>query len=59
MGDQHLKTNYQIGKTVGCGGFCKVKLATHIPTGERVAIKIFDKQALIEEDGEESLAKVK
>jgi len=58
MGDQHLKVNYQIGKTVGCGGFCKVKLATHIPTGEQVAIKIFDKQALIEEDGEESLAKL-
>lgn len=58
MGDQHLKETYNVGKTVGCGGFCKVKLATHIPTGEPVAIKIFDKQALIDEDGEESLAKL-
>ena len=57
MGDQHLKETYNVGKTVGCGGFCKVKLAAHIPTGEPVAIKIFDKQALIDEDGEESLCR--
>jgi len=55
---QHLKDDYQIGKTVGVGGFCKVKLAIHIPTGEQVAIKIFDKKALIEEDGEDSLNKL-
>lgn len=28
------------------GGFAKVKLATHILTGEKVAIKIMDKEAL-------------
>lgn len=28
------------------GGFAKVKLATHILTGEKVAIKIMDKKAL-------------
>ncbi len=28
------------------GGFAKVKLATHILTGDKVAIKIMDKRAL-------------
>lgn len=28
------------------GGFAKVKLATHVLTGEKVAIKIMDKKAL-------------
>lgn len=41
-----LKGLYDIEKTIGCGGFAKVKLATHIATGEKVAIKIMDKAAL-------------
>ena len=32
--------------TVGSGGFAKVKLARHRMTGEKVAIKIMDKQHL-------------
>lgn len=36
-------------KTVGCGGFAKVKLATHVATGEKVAIKIMEKAALGED----------
>ena len=28
--------NYIISKTIGKGTFGKVKLATHVPTGERV-----------------------
>lgn len=32
-----------IGKTLGEGTFGKVKLATHILTGEKVAIKILEK----------------
>ena len=28
------------------GGFAKVKLATHVLTGEKVAIKIMDKESL-------------
>ncbi|XP_075214989.1 maternal embryonic leucine zipper kinase-like [Lycorma delicatula] len=41
-----LKNLYVIGKTIGSGGFAKVKLATHILTGEKVAIKIMDKSSL-------------
>ncbi|KAL1516515.1 hypothetical protein ABEB36_000423 [Hypothenemus hampei] len=40
---------YEIGKTIGCGGFAKVKLATHLATGEKVAIKIMDKKLLGED----------
>lgn len=41
-----LKGLYSLEKTIGCGGFAKVKLATHIATGEKVAIKIMDKISL-------------
>lgn len=41
-----LKGLYETEKTIGCGGFAKVKLATHIATGEKVAIKIMDKSQL-------------
>lgn len=41
-----LKGLYEVEKTIGCGGFAKVKLATHLATGEKVAIKIMEKNAL-------------
>ncbi|KAJ9597360.1 hypothetical protein L9F63_011749 [Diploptera punctata] len=41
-----LKGHYELEKTIGCGGFAKVKLATHILTGEKVAIKIMEKAHL-------------
>jgi serine/threonine protein kinase len=41
-----LKGLYDVEKTIGCGGFAKVKLATHIATGEKVAIKIMNKTGL-------------
>lgn len=41
-----LKGLYDIERTIGCGGFAKVKLATHIATGEKVAIKIMEKATL-------------
>lgn len=41
-----LKGFYEIEKTIGCGGFAKVKLATHLATGEKVAVKIMDKVLL-------------
>ncbi|XP_071113089.1 serine/threonine-protein kinase MARK2-like isoform X1 [Haliotis cracherodii] len=36
--------NYLLGKTLGEGSFAKVKEALHIPTGEKVAIKVIDKK---------------
>ncbi|XP_046492633.1 maternal embryonic leucine zipper kinase [Neodiprion pinetum] len=41
-----LKGLYDVDKTIGCGGFAKVKLGTHVATGEKVAIKIMEKNAL-------------
>lgn len=41
-----LQNAYELHETIGSGGFAKVKLATHILTGEKVAIKIMDKKAL-------------
>ncbi|RKO96071.1 Pkinase-domain-containing protein, partial [Caulochytrium protostelioides] len=38
--------NYELGKYIGEGNFAKVRLSTHIPTGEKVAIKIIDKAKL-------------
>eukprot|EP01032_Pedospumella_encystans_P016271 gene16271-18569_t len=40
---------YMIGKTIGEGTFGKVKLAVHIPTGEKVAIKILEKNRIKEQ----------
>lgn len=44
--------NYELGKTLGKGTFGKVKEAIHIPTGEKVAIKIIDKSSIEDEDDE-------
>ncbi|KDR18291.1 Maternal embryonic leucine zipper kinase [Zootermopsis nevadensis] len=41
-----LKGFYELEKTIGCGGFAKVKLAMHTLTGEKVAIKIMEKAHL-------------
>ncbi|KAI3859462.1 hypothetical protein MKW92_002955 [Papaver armeniacum] len=38
--------NYKLGKTLGIGAFSKVKLADHIPTGIKVAIKIYNRRKL-------------
>ena len=32
---------YAVGETLGKGGQAKVKLGTHLATGERVALKLF------------------
>ncbi|XP_037083882.1 maternal embryonic leucine zipper kinase-like [Pollicipes pollicipes] len=37
---------YELHETIGSGGFAKVKRATHLATGEQVAIKIMDKKQL-------------
>lgn len=40
---------YEIGRTIGKGNFAVVKLATHLLTKSKVAIKIVDKSQLSEE----------
>ncbi|XP_071529014.1 maternal embryonic leucine zipper kinase-like [Panulirus ornatus] len=44
-----LEGQYELHETIGSGGFAKVKLATHILTGEKVALKIMDKKQLGED----------
>ena len=48
----YRKGNYYLEETIGEGAFAKVKLAIHIPTGEKVAIKILNKEHLFEEASE-------
>jgi serine/threonine protein kinase len=44
LGDYKLSTTPHIkGKIIGEGTFGKVQLGIHIPTGEKVAIKILQK----------------
>ncbi|XP_024392471.1 SNF1-related protein kinase catalytic subunit alpha KIN11 isoform X3 [Physcomitrium patens] len=38
--------NYRLGKTLGIGAFSKVKSAIHILTGQKVAIKIINKEKM-------------
>ncbi len=48
---------YDLGPTLGKGAFGIVKEATNSDTGEKVAIKIFDKEKIKEEDLGESIKK--
>ena len=48
----YRKGNYYLEETIGEGAFAKVKLAIHIPTGEKVAIKILNKDHLFEDESE-------
>ena len=38
--------NYRLGKTMGFGAFSKVKSAVHVLTGQKVAIKIINKEKM-------------
>jgi serine/threonine protein kinase len=49
--------SYILGAELGEGAFGKVKVATHIHTGEKVAIKILDKDQIMQE-GEEDIIRV-
>eukprot|EP01112_Ceratiomyxa_fruticulosa_P010432 TRINITY_DN2762_c0_g1_i1.p1 TRINITY_DN2762_c0_g1~~TRINITY_DN2762_c0_g1_i1.p1 ORF type:complete len:449 (-),score=90.14 TRINITY_DN2762_c0_g1_i1:187-1533(-) len=48
---------YEIGKTIGEGTFGKVKFATNTENGDKVAIKILDKQKIIRQGMNEQIKK--
>eukprot|EP00936_MAST-01D_sp_MAST-1D-sp1_P002052 g2052.t1 len=50
--EDKLKKDYDIGKLLGVGGFCRVNLATHILTGETVALKIINTSKTTQGEGE-------
>lgn len=45
--------NYKLGKTLGIGSFGKVKIAEHVLTGHKVAIKILNRRKIKNMDMEE------
>ena len=45
--------NYRLGKTLGVGSFGKVKVAEHVMTGHKVAIKILNRKKIRAMDMEE------
>ncbi|KAI8543303.1 hypothetical protein RHMOL_Rhmol08G0206100 [Rhododendron molle] len=47
--------NYRMGKTLGHGSFGKVKIAEHLPTGYKVAIKILNRRKMKSPDMEEKV----
>lgn len=49
--------NYRIGKTLGHGSFGKVKIAEHLLTGHKVAIKILNRRKMRSPDMEEKCMK--
>jgi len=49
--------HYVLGKTIGEGTFGKVKLGRHILSGERVAVKILEKERIVEVADVERIAR--
>ncbi|BDA43258.1 Serine/threonine protein kinase OSK3 [Coccomyxa sp. Obi] len=47
--------NYRLGKTLGNGSFGKVKIAEHVLTQHKVAIKILNKRKIKQQDMEEKV----
>ncbi|PIA47481.1 hypothetical protein AQUCO_01400257v1 [Aquilegia coerulea] len=48
-------SHYKLERTLGIGSFGKVKIAEHIPTGHKVAIKIFERHEIKIKDGHEKV----
>eukprot|EP00927_Polykrikos_kofoidii_P017639 TRINITY_DN18059_c0_g1_i1.p1 TRINITY_DN18059_c0_g1~~TRINITY_DN18059_c0_g1_i1.p1 ORF type:complete len:590 (+),score=147.70 TRINITY_DN18059_c0_g1_i1:87-1772(+) len=48
MAKKPMRGQYILGKTIGEGTFGKVKLGTHIFTGEKVAVKILERERIKE-----------
>ena len=53
-----LLSQYKVGKTLGVGSFGKVKVAEHILTGHKVAIKILNRRKIASMDMEEKGARL-
>lgn len=51
-GYRNIKETYKIEATLGKGSFATVKRAKHRETGERVAVKVFSKKKLSDDDRE-------
>ena len=49
--------HYVLGRTIGEGTFGKVKLGTHILTNEKVAIKILEKDRIVDVNDVERVAR--
>ena len=54
---QRIIGNYNIGKSIGEGTFGKVKIGTHTLTGEKVAIKILEKERITDVSDVERVAR--
>lgn len=48
-----LESTYRMGRTLGVGSFGKVKVAEHILTGHKVAIKILNRKKIASMEMEE------
>ncbi|KAG2452015.1 hypothetical protein HYH02_003056 [Chlamydomonas schloesseri] len=48
-------SNYRLGKTLGIGSFGKVKVAEHVLTGHKVAIKILNRRKIQQMEMEEKV----
>ena len=57
MKNEEKVGNYKLIKTIGEGTFGKVKLAIHIPTDEKVAIKILEKSKITNKEELERVEK--
>ncbi|CAH8289987.1 unnamed protein product [Eruca vesicaria subsp. sativa] len=54
-GVESILANYKLGKTLGIGSFGKVKIAEHVVTGHKVAIKILNRRKIKNMDMEEKV----
>ncbi|KAG2283813.1 hypothetical protein Bca52824_055033 [Brassica carinata] len=54
-GVESILANYKLGKTLGIGSFGKVKIAEHVVTGHKVAIKILNRRKIKNMEMEEKV----
>lgn len=45
-GVESILPNYKLGRTLGIGSFGRVKIAEHVLTGHKVAIKILNRRKI-------------